>query len=248
MTASTVLPGVHRLGSALVNWYLVEDEGRLTAIDAGLPGFRRQLEAYLESLGRRLGDVEAVVLTHSDSDHTGLAPTLREAGARVLIHEADEDTLRRPRAKTGDGSPIHLVPHLWRPQLWQLVFHLARAGGLKPPKIEGAETFAGGDVLDVPGRPVAFHTPGHTAGLCAIHFERQGALFVGDALCTWNPLTGRLGPQVMPSALNVNTDDCFESLGVIAGLDAQAVLVGHGEPWLDSPAAAVARARELGRS
>ena len=80
MTASTVLPGVHRLGSALVNWYLVEDEGRLTAIDAGLPGFKRQLEAYLESLGRRLDDVEAVVLTHSDSDHTGLAPRSTSSG------------------------------------------------------------------------------------------------------------------------------------------------------------------------
>jgi glyoxylase-like metal-dependent hydrolase (beta-lactamase superfamily II) len=68
MTAAPVLPGIHRLGSELVNWYLVEDEGRLTAVDAGLPGFRRQLEAYLESLGRRLGDVEAVVLTHSDSE------------------------------------------------------------------------------------------------------------------------------------------------------------------------------------
>jgi glyoxylase-like metal-dependent hydrolase (beta-lactamase superfamily II) len=103
-------------------------------------------------------------------------------------------------------------------------------------------------VLDVPGRPVAIHTPGHTAGLCAIHFERHGALFVGDALCTWNPLTGRRGPQVMPSALNVSTAASFDSLAAFEGVEAQIVLPGHGDPWHDTPAAAVAAAREAGRS
>ena len=37
-----VVPGVHRLGSSTVNWYLVEDEGRFTAVDAGMPGRSRQ--------------------------------------------------------------------------------------------------------------------------------------------------------------------------------------------------------------
>jgi glyoxylase-like metal-dependent hydrolase (beta-lactamase superfamily II) len=248
MALPDVVPGVHRLGSRFVNWYLVEDEGRLTAVDSGLPGFRADLEAHLSSRGRKLGDIEAVVLTHSDSDHTGLAPVLRDAGARVLIHGADEDTLRRPRAKTGDASPVHLLAQLWRPRLLKLIAHMARAGGAKRASVEGAEIYAAGDVLDVPGRPVVVPTPGHTPGHCAIHFERHGVLFAGDALCTWNPLTGRLGPQVMPSAFNVSTASCFDSLAAIERLEARAVLVGHGEPWRDTPAAAVARARELGRS
>lgn len=119
MTPAQVVPGVSRLGTKLVNWYLVEDEGRLTAVDAGLPGFRRSLEADLRSLGYRLEQVEAVVLTHSDSDHTGLTPALRAAGARVLIHSADEATLRNPRPKGGDARPINLLRYLWRPQLWR---------------------------------------------------------------------------------------------------------------------------------
>jgi len=105
-----------------------------------------------------------------------------------------------------------------------------------------------GEVLDVPGRPRVVHTPGHTPGHCALYFERHGALFVGDALCTWNPLSGRRGPQVMPSAFNVSTDTCFESLAAIERLDAEAVLPGHGEPWREGAAAAAARAREAGRS
>ncbi|MGH2948155.1 MAG: MBL fold metallo-hydrolase, partial [Solirubrobacteraceae bacterium] len=72
-----VAPGVYALGTDIVNWYLVEEQGRLSAVDAGLPGFADRLEADLARLGHRVGDVEAVVLTHSDGDHTGVAPRLR---------------------------------------------------------------------------------------------------------------------------------------------------------------------------
>jgi glyoxylase-like metal-dependent hydrolase (beta-lactamase superfamily II) len=239
---------VHRLGSELVNWYLVEEEGRLTAVDAGLPGFARDLEADLAAVGRRIEDVEAMVLTHSDSDHTGIVPRLRDAGARVLIHADDDATLRKPRPKGGDAKPINLLPYLWRPKALRLLAHFARNGGGRPPKVEGAETFGGGDVLDVPGRPRAVHTPGHTPGHCVLHFEDRGALFTGDALCTRNVLTGREGPQVMPSAFNLSTAQCLRSLDAIEGLAGEVLLSGHGDPWHGSPRAAVARARETGRS
>jgi glyoxylase-like metal-dependent hydrolase (beta-lactamase superfamily II) len=243
-----IAPGVHGLGSELVNWYLVEDGERLTAVDAGLPGYRRTLDHDLRAIGRHLDDVAAVVLTHSDSDHTGVVPALREAGARVLIHAADDDTLRKPGPKRGDASPIHLVPHLRRPLLWRFAAHMVREGGARPPKVEGAETFAGDEVLDVPGSPRAVHTPGHTPGHCVLLFERAGALFVGDALCTFNPTTGARGAQVMPSAMNVDTDRAFEALAAIEPLQAQVVLPGHGDPLRESPAAAVDSARAAGRS
>lgn len=79
----------------------MEDGDRLTAVDAGLPGFARDLERQLALVDRRPADVEAVILTHSDSDHTGAAAKLREAGARVLIHARDDATLRKPGPKSG---------------------------------------------------------------------------------------------------------------------------------------------------
>jgi glyoxylase-like metal-dependent hydrolase (beta-lactamase superfamily II) len=82
----------------------VEADGRLTAVDAGLPGFRRSLESDLGSLGFSTSDIDAVILTHSDGDHIGLAPAFREAGARVLIHTADEAKLRnRGRSQETPG-------------------------------------------------------------------------------------------------------------------------------------------------
>jgi glyoxylase-like metal-dependent hydrolase (beta-lactamase superfamily II) len=77
---------VQGLGSDVVNWYLVEDGGRLTAVDAGLPAFHGDLEADLAKLGRGLADVEGVVLTHSDPDHSGVVPALRDAGAGADPH------------------------------------------------------------------------------------------------------------------------------------------------------------------
>jgi glyoxylase-like metal-dependent hydrolase (beta-lactamase superfamily II) len=133
---------------------------------------------------------------------------------------------------------------MWRPALWRFMGHMARSGGAKPPPVEGAETFTDGAVLDVPGRPRAVHTPGHTDGHCALLFESHGALFVGDEMCTWNPLTGARGPRLMPKAFDVSYAQCVESLGRLEGLNADLILAGHGDPWSGTPAAAVAHARE----
>ena len=73
-----------------------------------------------------------------------------------------------------------------------------------------------------------------------------GALFAGDALCTWHPTRGRRGPQVM--AFNVSTPTAYESLAALEDIDAPLLLVGHGEPWTGGPAAAVSQARETAQA
>jgi len=243
-----IVPGVYHMGTDTVNWYLVEDEGHLTAVDAGLPGFGKTLDADLEALGFRLEDIAAVVLTHSDADHTGVAPRLQEAGAEVWIHADDEQTLRHPRPKSPDASPLQILRQFVNPRVWPLLARMLKDGGGRPSKVEGARTFSGGELLDVPGRPRVVPTPGHTAGHCALLFEGRGALFVGDALGTLNLLTGSRGPQVLPSVMNVSTDECFRSLAAIEAVDAQVLLPGHGEQFHGSPAAAVAQARRTARS
>lgn len=243
-----IVPGVWGMGSEYVNWYLVKDDDGLTAVDAGLPAYAGSLEADLAAVGHGPEDIAALVLTHSDADHTGLAPALQAAGAQVWIHEGDEDTLRRPRPKGGEAAPAKALPHLINPRIWPLIFHMVRSGGARPPKVKGARTFADGEAIDVPGAPRAVATPGHTPGHAAIHFERQGVLFVGDALCTWNPASGRRGPQAMPKPMNVDTAECLRSLDALEPLRAELVLAGHGEPFRGTPASAVAQAREYNRS
>lgn len=235
-----------RLGSPLVNWYLVESDAGLTVVDAGLPRYWPQLGAALAARSRELGDVRALVLTHGHVDHIGFAERLRvEAGARVLVHEADEAL-----ARTGEQPPRErsALPYLWRPAAIRLFMHLSHAGGASIERPAELETFRDGDVLDVPGSPQVIHTPGHSAGQCCLAFAEHRALFVGDALCTLNVLTGRRGPQVPPGAFNDSSEQALTSLRRIESVDADVLLPGHGEPWRDGAAAAVARALDAGPS
>jgi glyoxylase-like metal-dependent hydrolase (beta-lactamase superfamily II) len=241
-----VAPGVHRLGSDRVNYYLVEDEGRVTVVDAGLSGYWDQVEPALAQIGRGLDDVAAVVLTHAHSDHTGVAGRLRERGVEVYLHRGDHELLKTGKETwKREGSALSALRH---PRAFGFFGHMARNGALRPPHIADPASIAHGDQLDVPGRPRVIHTPGHTPGHCALHFERQRALFVGDLLCTWHPILGRLGPQIMPAAFNVSSAQALESLGEIEGISADVLLPGHGEPWTGGSAEAVARAREIGPS
>jgi glyoxylase-like metal-dependent hydrolase (beta-lactamase superfamily II) len=241
--ATEVAPGVHRLGNEMVNYYIVEADGGLTLVDAGLPGFYDGLVEFLRSRGRTVADIDALLLTHAHGDHVGIAERVRREGVPVRIHEADAEQARTAKNHPREGS---MLPYFRHRQTWRLLAMGARAGALRPVKIAEVSPLGEGE-LDVPGRPRAIHTPGHSPGHVVFHFPRQGALIAGDALCTWNPLTGRMGPQMMPGAFSWSNAKALDALSRFEDLDG-ALLVGHGNPWTAGIGAAVARAREAGPS
>jgi glyoxylase-like metal-dependent hydrolase (beta-lactamase superfamily II) len=235
-----VAPGITRLGNEIVNFYLVEDADGLTLVDAGVPGFRGQLD---EALGGRR--VDAVILTHGHIDHVGVAEGLRRDGAKVWIHSADAAMARDGVEQKTEGN---IATYLRYRATWKLLAMAARSGGMRRPKIAEVTEFGDGEVLDVPGHPLVVHTPGHSDGQVAFVLGDRGVLFAGDALCTWNPLTGRPGPQLMPRAFASSESLAADSLARLEGIEAGVVLPGHGDPWTDGVSALVARAREAGPS
>jgi glyoxylase-like metal-dependent hydrolase (beta-lactamase superfamily II) len=240
--ADLIADGVYRCGTDLVNWYVVEDGGRLTIVDAGAPKYWSQLDPALSDIGRTRDDIAALVLTHGHSDHVGFAERLRsEQGTTVWAPEGDEEMVRTGKIPDRDGG---LLPYLRYPFAWKLLAHLARNGGAKVPPVGEVTTYAGGQQLDVPGGLVATHVPGHTAGHCVL--QSRDVLFAGDTVCTLNPLTGARGPQVAPSAFNADSEQALASLDRLP--EASVLAVGHGDPWTDGTAAAVAHAREVGRT
>jgi glyoxylase-like metal-dependent hydrolase (beta-lactamase superfamily II) len=69
-----IAPGIHRIGdNSMINSYLVEQGGEVTIIDAGVPGYYRDIDGELAAMGRSPADVRALVLTHGHSDHIGFA-------------------------------------------------------------------------------------------------------------------------------------------------------------------------------
>ncbi len=218
-------PSLHRLGSSLVNSYLIEDAGLVTIVDAGLPGYWSDLEKQLAAMGRSLDDVRAVVLTHGDTDHIGFAERIRrERGVPVYVHELDAARARAEVKKPmSDWGPVKLAP------LAGFLFYTARKGGLRIPPLTKLVTFDDGATLDVPGAPQVIHLPGHTPGSVGLHVPRADAVFLGDAFTTRSVLTGEEGPHLAPFTLQ--PAQALASLDKLDAVDASWVLPGHGEAW-----------------
>ena len=241
-----VSEGIHRLTRGVTNFYLIGESGKYTLVDAGTPGDWAFFARSLAELGGKLADLDAVLLTHAHSDHTGFAERARtEAGARVWIHRADEESARTGKAGKHDGK---VTSYLLRAAFYRTTFSLLRRGGGRMIPIAEVSAFADGEQIDVPGRPRAVHAPGHTPGSAAILFESRRALLTGDVMATENPLTGRRGPQIMPSGLNADTGQALASLEALRGIDADLLLPGHGDPWSEGVTEAVRQAKAAGPS
>ena len=120
-----------------------------------------------------------------------------------------------------------------------LLFALLRAGITRAPRVKDIETFDDGETLDVPGRPRAIHTPGHTEGHAAFYMEDRGLLFTGDGLVTMNLKGGRRGPQLLAEVFHTDAEQARASLSLMKDLDTNLVLPGHGDPWSGQARAAV---------
>lgn len=241
-----VADGIHRLTNGVVNFYVVEDGGRLTIVDAGAPGDWDLLQRGLPSIGRSFDDLDSVVLTHAHSDHTGFAERARsQAGATVRVHALDVERATRgtaPRNEAGYGR------YLLRWEAYRTLFVLMRTKGVKIVPIAEVSAFGDGETLDVPGGPRVVHAPGHTEGSCALLFETRRSLVTGDVLCTRNPLTGRIGPQIAPGGLNQDSERALRSLDRLVSVRADVLLPGHGDPWTGGAAEAVRLAKAAGPS
>ena len=231
---------LHRLGTSLVNSYLVEEGGQVTIIDTGLPGYWRDLPAELATMGRSLDDVRAVVLTHGDTDHIGFAERLRrERGVPVYVHELDAGRARGEVKKPTSGwGPVKIGP------LVGFLVYGARHGALRITSLTEVVTFTDGATLDVPGAPRVIHLPGHTPGSVALHVPAVDAVFMGDAFTTRSVLTGEVGPR--PAPFTLDPAQAKASLAKLDGIDATRVLPGHGEAWNGGLAEALRLIRAAG--
>jgi glyoxylase-like metal-dependent hydrolase (beta-lactamase superfamily II) len=244
MLYPNVAEGVHRIEDSYTNWYLIEEDGRLTVVDAGVPSSWSSLLEALKHLGRSPGDVEAVVLTHAHFDHVGFAERARrELRIPVYVHENDVPLTRHPwRYAMERPRALYFATQV---QALPIVASFLRNRAFWPPPLKDVVRYENG-TLPVPGSPRVVFAPGHTTGHCALHLPDRDVLLAGDAVVTLDPYTARRGPRLVARAATADTERNLRSLDALVGTGARTVLVGHGEPWTQGIEAAVAQARQRG--
>lgn len=237
--------GIHRLpiptpfAVGRVNCWLVEDDP-LTLVDAGPNSGTAltELEAALAAHGRKVEDLERIVLTHQHIDHIGLAQILADrSGAEVVALDALAPWLAAFRANmdADDGFGEQLLLRHGVPQdiayVLRAVTGSFRAWGASATV---TRTVAEGDTLEFADRAwVVHHRPGHSPSDTVFHDPARRVLIGGDHLIkhiSSNPLVSRpldgSMPQERPKALVTY----MASLTKTREMDLDLVLAGHGDP------------------
>lgn len=236
--------GIHRIEDAHTNWYLVQDGDRLIVVDTGMPRSWNSLQLALRELGRGPGDIEAVVLTHAHFDHMGFARRAHEElRVPVLAPREEASVAAHPMRYAHERSRL---PYFRHPGYLRVFSEMTAMGALFTRGLDAPSLYDPGAPLDVPGRPQAIATPGHTYGHCSLLFADRGAVIVGDAFVMLDPYTGRQGPCIVAGAATADSAQNLRSLDALVDLDAETALTGHGPVWRGSLRMAVERARAAG--
>jgi len=222
-----VLPGVTLLGSQRINFFAVTEGRSITLVDCGFYGHLRYLDAWLEQTGRRLAEVEAVVITHGHADHLGFAAVLGARGVPVLVPQGD---LEKARTTAVRMPPARLRRRLFRPSCLGLLLEAMADSVFSQPPVETAIGYAPGATLDVPGRLRAIAVPGHSVGNACLHHPGLDALFTGDTLMTRDPMGTSTGPLVFAEHPDKD-QEAFDNLERLAPYRSAALLPAHREPW-----------------
>jgi glyoxylase-like metal-dependent hydrolase (beta-lactamase superfamily II) len=239
-----VAEGVYRLGTRWINFYLVADGADYILVDAGYPGYWKYLSVALDGLGASPKAIKSVIVTHHHADHAGTAERVRSSGgARVLAGEGDAWIV-------AGKYPSHASPGFYRRcsvhrSGLRFIAHSAVAGGARYRPVKWVESLTEEEAkLDLPGRPRVVHTPGHTAGHYSVALPERGVLLSGDALATFDYVTGRRRVGLHP--LNDDAQIALASLDRLDGLEADTLLPAHGDPWTGGLRKAIEITREDG--
>ena len=227
-----------------VNCYLIEDDP-LTLVDTG-PNSGTSLttlEHALSDHGRKVEDLERIVLTHQHIDHIGLAQILADrSGAEVICLEALAPWLAAYGDNMEDDDKYaesimarHGIPQDIRYAL-RAVSGQFRAWGAKATV---TRTVNEGDVLEFANRAWrVHHRPGHSPSDTVFHDEASAELIGGDHLIkhiSSNPLIARPldgSTDERPQALRIYLD----SLARTREMPLTKVWSGHGDPIDDHAA------------
>ncbi len=215
--------------------YLVEGDSGWSIVDSGMhtDEAEAELRSGLAAAGIAMTDLRAAFITHLHPDHLGMAGTLADAGAKLLMH----------------GPEIERAKEVWSPEhaLINATAELFERHGMPHDVDEGMRAawvamgervdpfdtlhpVANGEVLDLGGRAMTVvWTPGHTDHHAVLFEESSGTLLSGDHVLP--RITSNVG--VYPGGRPDPLGDFLSALERMKRLNVKRVLPAHGEPFDD---------------
>ena len=225
-----VWPGISHVNAIV----LAHEGGGITLVDCGTAGDPTCWDALVAGLagtGHEIGDIADLVVTHAHSDHLGLATrVVAESGCTMWMHPAHEaftDGARDPagiyaareRRARAEGVPEEVIRHY---------AHVGEetdfALGPLPPF---RELRSGMQVPSGIGAWNVLETPGHAPSHVCLYQPGERLLILGD-------LVSRIfAPWYDYGYTPDPVGELAASLDLVAGLDVELALPGHGRPIED---------------
>ncbi len=208
----TVLAGERELNAV----YLVE-ASEPALIEAGPGADHDRIVTALDRLGVDPHTLAHIVVTHIHMDHAGGVGALLERFPRatVWVHEigarhlVDPDRLVASTVRTyGEDRTRALY------------------GTMFPSPPERVRSVTAGERIDLGDRSLTVvHTPGHAAHHIAVHDDRSGAMWTGEAIGSYLPWADCYRPALPPPEVDV--ERALASIAAMRARRPTALLTSH---------------------
>ncbi|MGD6932881.1 MAG: MBL fold metallo-hydrolase [Candidatus Bathyarchaeia archaeon] len=201
-----------------VNCYLVKTSKGFCLIDTGFSKKRSEIEADLQNAGCKPGNLNLIILTHGDFDHTGNAAYLRQKyGAKIVMHQADVGMV-----ENGDLFYSRKANFLMK-AMGKLILFLLNTNLKKADRFTPDFTVDDGFDLVVYGLDAkVVYVPGHSLGSIGI-LTGEDDFFCGDLLENKKEPT--------KNALIPDKTAFKDSIAKLRVLKIGTTYPGHGKPF-----------------
>lgn len=214
--------------------YGVQSSHGVVLVDAGMDSSGADVRLLLSAMGRAVGDVRAVLLTHWHNDHSaGACAMARESGCRVYYHVNDKAQLDG-ELQVKNSLRQKIARRI--PEWGVFVLAIGLLGEAVSESVEATGLFRDGDVVEDDFEII--ETPGHTLGHVGIFHRPTQALFAGDALAVIN---GRV--RYMARPVTPDLPLARRSMERCLSISPRILCPGHREPLTRDVADRIAQMR-----